>query len=139
MKSPFYLSFLAVVLGVSAWAQNLCPNPSAENGTSAPSNWGNTGGGSWASPGRTGSRCLSMTGQPWSLPYWYSFPSVAQGQPYVIRFFGKSTNAASGFVVGGFSSVRRDFTAPQPTTAWADYSYVAWVPSNGVPYLQLGS
>ena len=136
MKSFHLLGALALVAPFGLSAQNLCPNPSVENGASSPASWFLAGSGAWANTGRTGTRSLAINGTPAGLRYWTCSPPVQQGRAYVVRYYITGLTNNSGFVSGGLSTAKKDFST-RPPTIWADYSYVAFVPSNGVPAMRL--
>jgi hypothetical protein len=125
-----------LLLPLCGFSQNLAPNPSFESGTSTPTSWSYVGTGVWETNGLSGARSVSVAGAAVSTRYWYTYGSpVAQGQAYVVSFKSFTTNMTKGYCIGGFNTVSRDFA--RPGTRWADFSYVAWIPSNGVPFLRL--
>jgi hypothetical protein len=100
-----------VLFLTSAPAQNLLPNPSFESGTNVPDGWRLNGGvGKWESYGRTGKRCVSVTGNgndsnAWECVGW----KPEGGKLYRIRFFvRRSPESAGGTPITGFSTVNRD-------------------------------
>lgn len=135
MKRFLPLVFALVVPWCSS-GQNIVANPSMELGTSSPTAWGASGASLWATIGRTGSRSLGLLPALNASATWYSSASIEQGKAYVFRFRSRATNAASGYCIGGFNTVSRDFQ--KPTDYWADYSMAAWVPSVAGPYFRFG-
>jgi len=94
-----------------AAAQNLVPNPSFEQGLTSPSGWRLNGGiGKWENFGRTGKKCISVTGNgsdsnAWECTDWK--PEV--GRLYLVRYFvRRSPGSAGGTPITGFSTVNRD-------------------------------
>lgn len=143
MKLPLLLfPFLLVFPGL---AQNLASNSSFElpavGNPGLPAGWSPSGSNAWETFGRTGSRSVSIWGAANGFRQWFASPNlpVQQGKAYVVRFWARSTNMTRGFLVAGFdNAARRDFLN-RPGAAWVDYSFVAWIPSNGVPAFRVGS
>ncbi len=94
-----------------AAAQNLVPNPSFEQGLTSPTGWRLNGGvGKWENFGRTGKRCVSVTGNgndsnAWECTDW----KPEGGKLYLVRYFvRRSPESAGGTPITGFSTVNRD-------------------------------
>ena len=139
MKSVLLL-LLGVIAPLGVFGQNLMPNPSMETGSNTPSQWfiSGVGVGVWATQGHSGSRSISVDGATGQNRYWESYSCPVQaGKGYVARFWQRGSNSLGGFTIAGFDTVRRDFS--RPGTAWADSSYVAWIPSAGASSFRLGS
>ncbi|MFN3420884.1 MAG: hypothetical protein ACK40X_04065, partial [Armatimonadota bacterium] len=92
-------------------AQNLVPNPSFEQGLTNPKGWNlNSGTGNWESFGRTGKRCISVTGSgndsnAWECVDW----KPEGGKLYRIRFFvHRCPESVGGTPITGFQTVNRD-------------------------------
>lgn len=135
MTRALYL--LASLMSACAMGQNLAPNPSFEFGDFSPASWGGAPSAIWESSGYSGARSASVSGALGLGSYWLCAPPVQQGQAYLTRFRARGTNLSSGYSVAGFFSCSRDF--PSPENGWQNYSYVAWIPSNGVPQFWLSS
>ncbi|MFA0742203.1 MAG: hypothetical protein DFNUSKGM_002324, partial [Candidatus Fervidibacter sacchari] len=100
-----------LLLANIAAAQNLVPNPSFELGLTNPSGWRLNGGvGKWENFGRTGKRCVSVTGNgndsnAWECTDW----KPEEGKLYLVRYFvRRSPESAGGTPITGFSTVNRD-------------------------------
>lgn len=129
--------FLTVLLVAnSSPAQNLLSNSSMESGGSFPTAWTNSGAGYWATNSRTGTRSVALTPARNSLPHWDSASSLTAGKPYVFRFWSRTTNAVSGYCIGGFNTVNRDF--PKPVDYWDEFSMAAWMPNIAGSYFRMG-
>ena len=94
-----------------AAAQNLVPNPSFEQGLTSPTGWRLNGGvGKWENFGRTGKRCVSVTGSgndsnAWECTDW----KPEGGKLYLVRYFvRRSPDSVGGTPITGFSTVNRD-------------------------------
>jgi hypothetical protein len=118
--------------------QNLAPNPSFEDGASAPTSWSLSGGtGRWESFGRTNARCVSVTGAGSTANQWQSTQCpVVAGRPYAVRFWGLATNASGGTPISGFDVVNRDVALGNE---WRAHGFIAAIPNNATqPTLRFG-
>lgn len=143
MKYGFYMAILTGLIGQGgppAGAQvEALPNPSFEEGTTAPTGWSLSGGtGRWEEPGHTGRRCVSITGTGEDSHFWrcdgYTF---APGQLYRLSFWTKtSPGAGGGTITSGPDVVNRDFDAGP---AWTRRSFVFRIPdSSREAFLRFG-
>lgn len=119
---------LLVVCVPLAQAQNLLPNSSFEEGTTAPLNWQlKDGVGKWEATGHTGKHCLSVTGDGESSNYWFTpLAALEPGATYKLTFWGKlAPGTGGGCVVSGPDFVNHDWSLGE---SWAQYSYVFCAP-----------
>lgn len=111
-----------------AAAQNLLPNPSFEAGQTQPDGWQlRDGTGAWETTGRTGKRCLSVTGDGKNSHYWFTpMPDLPLMGVYRMSFWARSLPGTSGgcFVTGP-SFCNRDYSF---TEHWRQYASVLCVP-----------
>ncbi len=114
-----------------AHAQNLVPNPSFERGLTNPDGWRlNSGIGKWENFGRTGRRCISVTGNgndsnAWECVDW----KPENGKLYRIRFFvRRSSGSAGGTPITGFSTVNRDAWDVPSDDKWHLHEFVCRTP-----------
>lgn len=87
-------------------------NGSFEKGRKAPEGWELSGGhGAWEEEGRTGKRCISVTGDGESSNYWtYPAFKLDQWQHYRIDFWTKSSpDARGGSVISGTNQANMDW------------------------------
>ena len=115
-------------------AQNLLPNPSFERGTNVPENWRlNGGSGKWESYGRTGKRCVSVTGNgndsnAWECNGW----KPEGGKRYLVRYFvRRSPNSVGGTPITGFSTANRDAWDVPADGKWHMREFVCRTPIEG--------
>lgn len=103
---------LCLVLHVSfVVGQNLVPNGSFEIGEKSPEGWTLSGSvGSWENFGRTGKRCVSVTGNGSDSSAWECIGWKPEGgKLYLIRYFvNRSLDSVGGTPITGFSTVNRD-------------------------------
>ncbi|MCS6860513.1 MAG: DUF4091 domain-containing protein, partial [Abditibacteriales bacterium] len=121
--------FTPLVLSVRvADAQNLAPNPSFESGANAPMNWTlSSGKGQWENFGRSGKRCVSVTGSGEDANAWQTQFPVEAGGTYLVRYWLMSKDATGGTPISGFNMVNRDVPAER---TWKQYAYVAALPKD---------
>ena len=117
-------------------AQNIIQNPSMESGTNTPDAWAFFGPGSSSTVSRSGARSGALAPMPGFVATWRSLAPIEGGRGYICRFWMRATNAVSGYCIGGFNTVSRDFT--KPVDSWQDFSMATWVPTNGGPYFNCG-
>ena len=125
---------LLSLLVLPAFGQGLLgPNGSFEQGQgNQPSGWQLTGQtGAWERPGRTGERCLSVsgTGVENESSRWLSDPvPVDPGRTYRLTYWAKAApDSSGGCIVSGLGSVNRDFQAGPD---WTRLSY-CFTPTTG--------
>ncbi|MCX8035524.1 MAG: DUF6067 family protein [Candidatus Sumerlaeia bacterium] len=114
------------------------PNPSFEDGTTAPLGWRLSGGvGQWENEGRTGGRCVSVTGDRKSSNFWSCPVPFEPGKIYKVEFWTKSSpDAAGGNVIAAGSLCNFDFPHARE---WTRRSMVFRVPDRSDrPVLRLG-
>ena len=117
-----------MLLASALQAQNLLPNSSFEDGREAPLNWQlKEGVGRWEEAGRTGKRCLSVTGDGRNSNYWFAtLPALEPGVTYKLVFWGKlAPGTSGGCVVSGPDFCNKDWGL---TSDWARYDYVFCAP-----------
>lgn len=115
------------------------PNGSFEEGHDTPTGWELSGGeGAWENEGRTGKRCISVTGDGKSSNYWKcESVELRPGVVYRIDFWTKSSPEASiGNVISGTNLCNMDWRhAPQ----WTSRTIVFRTPDGNAPqYIRLG-
>ncbi len=109
------------------------PNGSFEQGEgNEPAGWSLTGAtGGWERGGRTGERCVSVTGTgvEGDSSRWVSDPApVERGKAYRLAYWARTAPGASGgCIVSGLGSVNRDF---QAGTEWTRLTY-CFTPTSG--------
>ncbi|MEW6358700.1 MAG: glycoside hydrolase domain-containing protein [Planctomycetota bacterium] len=121
------LGILLLVAGVSSAEQVNLPNASFESGKDKPDGWSLEGGkGKWEDGGRTGEKCISVTGTGEDSGYWRcdAMP-LKPNAVYRVRFFTKS-DAPGGCIITCSSFVNRDFSAGKD---WEEKSFIFRTPS----------
>jgi len=132
----------ALAAPLASYAPPLVPNGSFESGRGdAPSDWQLSGGiGTWENEGRTGSRCLSVTGDGKSSNFW-SCPTVKHEKYafnlYRIEFWTKSSpDATGGSIISGTNFCNVDW---HHSTDWTHHSIIFQVPErNDSHFLRFG-
>jgi len=128
---PLFLSLIAFSV---CPAQNILQNSSLEVGTNTVASWGITGSGSWSTISRTGARSVALAPATGMFATLYSGTPIAPNRAYIARFWTRATNAVTGYCIGGFNIVTRDF--PKPADYWQEFSMAAWVPPGASPYFK---
>jgi hypothetical protein len=130
-----------LLLANIAAAQNLVPNPSFEQGLTNPAGWKlNGGAGKWENFGRTGKRCISVTGSgndsnAWECTDW----KPEGGRLYLIRYFvRRSPESAGGTPITGFSTVNRDAWDVPSDGNWHMREFVCRTPVQRETVLRFG-
>ncbi|MDT7893630.1 MAG: hypothetical protein RRA51_04860, partial [Armatimonadota bacterium] len=130
-----------LLLANIATAQNLVPNPSFEQGLTNPAGWKlNGGGGKWENFGRTGKRCISVTGSgndsnAWECTDW----KPEGGRLYLIRcFVRRSPESTGGTPITGFSTVNRDAWDVPSDGNWHMREFVCRTPVQRETVLRFG-
>jgi hypothetical protein len=130
-----------LLLANIATAQNLVPNPSFEQGLTNPAGWKlNGGAGKWENFGRTGKRCISVTGSgndsnAWECTDW----KPEGGRLYLIRYFvRRSPESAGGTPITGFSTVNRDAWDVPSDGNWHMREFVCRTPVQRETVLRFG-
>jgi hypothetical protein len=130
-----------LLLANIATAQNLVPNPSFEQGLTNPAGWKLSGGaGKWENFGRTGKRCISVTGSgndsnAWECTDW----KPEGGRLYLIRYFvRRSPESAGGTPITGFSTVNRDAWDVPSDGNWHMREFVCRTPVQRETVLRFG-
>jgi hypothetical protein len=130
-----------LLLANIAAAQNLVPNPSFEQGLTNPAGWKLSGGaGKWENFGRTGKRCISVTGSgndsnAWECTDW----KPEGGRLYLIRYFvRRSPESAGGTPITGFSTVNRDAWDVPSDGNWHMREFVCRTPVQRETVLRFG-
>ncbi|NOZ21098.1 MAG: DUF4091 domain-containing protein [Planctomycetes bacterium] len=109
-------------------ADSVClPNGSFEAGKGKPDGWSLHGGqGKWEAGGRSGGKCISVTGTGQDDSYWRCDTMPLQpDKTYRVRFFTK-TDAKGGCIITCSSFVNRDFRAGEE---WEEKSFIFKTPS----------
>ena len=109
--------------------QNLVPNPSFESGDLQPSGWMQLyGNGKWENFGRTGTRCVSVSGTSDCGNRWATTGcAVEPGKLYVVRFWMMAPNPLTLQAFVGWDQVSRNISVDEP---WRSYLLYAAMPSN---------
>lgn len=130
-----------LLLANIATAQNLVPNPSFEQGLTNPVGWKLSGGaGKWENFGRTGKRCISVTGSgndsnAWECTDW----KPEGGRLYLIRYFvRRSPESTGGTPITGFSTVNRDAWDVPSDGKWHMREFVCRTPVQRETVLRFG-
>ncbi len=116
MYCRILLSLVALCWGLTSSAQtNLIRNPSFEEGEQTPASWSlSAGTGGFHSPGRTGGRCLSITGSEEAMSTFWLQDAVAV-EPfttYRFSYFARSLpGAAGGCIISGPQDCNYDTNA----------------------------
>lgn len=147
MKPATILGLSTLVsLGGNLWLaarteaqMELVPNPSFEEGDTAPTSWSLSGGvGGWVREAHTGQRGVSVTGTGTDSNYWRCDDlRLAPGQLYRLSFYARtSPEATGGTVISGPNVANRDF---QVGTEWERRRFVFHTPTDTAEaYLRFG-
>ncbi len=136
MKRLWLLSALAI-----AWTAGAqVPNPSFEQGSgNAPDGWTlSAPPGEWASGGRTGARCVAVTGSGEDSNFWRcDGVKFEPSRLYRFSFHARCAPATSGSLISGPSFANRDLPVSE---TWERKSFVFAAPTLVSPeaYLRLG-
>ncbi|MFQ5809439.1 MAG: hypothetical protein ACE5JM_07460, partial [Armatimonadota bacterium] len=115
------------------------PNVSFEEGAERPAGWSLAGGGGvWEKQGRTGERCISVTGTGEDSSYWVCDACrLAPSTLYRLGFWARVLpDSSGGCIISGPNVVNRDY---RPTEEWTEYSFAFVTPADTTDaYLRLG-
>ncbi len=112
---------LAVVLSALQWDGGF------ERGSGRPEGWSLSGGaGEWARPGRTGDRCVQVTGSGGDSNYWRCDPvRFEPGKTYRVSFWVRRSPPGGGCVIAGPSFANRDYS---PGPEWERHGFAFRAP-----------
>ena len=125
MKQLWLLSALAVVWTAGAQV----PNPSFEQGGgNAPDGWKlSAPPGEWAGGGRTGARCVAVTGSGGDSNFWRCDGAAFEpSQLYRFSFYARCATGTTGGLISGPSFANRDLPVGE---AWERKSFVFKAPT----------
>jgi hypothetical protein len=100
-----------------------------ERGSGAPEGWTLSGGaGDWARPGRTGERCVQVTGSGSDSNFWRSTSVTFEPRKtYRVSFWTRRRPAGGGCVITGTSFANRDYS---PGPEWERHGFAFRAPES---------